>query len=383
MPCFFNDATCNALHTGNGWQNGGGSDICSVHYAQRVADIRGGQTMSDALVNDYLKIDLLMRDTGAVLTELGKLNAAMSGPALAALQDPKRGNYVKLSAALTFYESKCWFPDTHLILIGLLPAADFLRVLGHGYMAKDVGAGANHGEFSHRLQWHAIMRRVTGDFVGAKAAGWNNSVYDLYCSFGEGPALARGLWGSLLDNQGAADCRNPSYLDAQIRNSGLAVLKTKLDSVRTKRIALTNTASTFAAQQADRETRNPVTQQRPQQKAFVKLGDNYLSQVVGPAYASHKGINVSGMTVESKVADVRAENPDLQATSFFPTQALPATPAVEVLKELHLYEKPKWWKPSKFSLCMANGALMRSGERLLTDREVHDRRLRSRTKLHD
>ncbi|MET0540179.1 MAG: LirA/MavJ family T4SS effector [Variovorax sp.] len=38
-----------------------------------------------------------------------------------------------------------------------LDGQDFNKILlAHGYQFKDVGAGAAHGEFSHRLQWYAI-----------------------------------------------------------------------------------------------------------------------------------------------------------------------------------------------------------------------------------
>ncbi|ACB36335.1 hypothetical protein Lcho_4083 [Leptothrix cholodnii SP-6] len=42
--------------------------------------------------------------------------------------------------------------------MGNVGSQDFNRVLlRHGYQFKDVGAGNDHGEYSHRLQWYAIM----------------------------------------------------------------------------------------------------------------------------------------------------------------------------------------------------------------------------------
>lgn len=42
--------------------------------------------------------------------------------------------------------------------MGNVGSQDFNRVLlRHGYQFKDVGAGNDHGEYSHRLQWYAIV----------------------------------------------------------------------------------------------------------------------------------------------------------------------------------------------------------------------------------
>lgn len=42
-----------------------------------------------------------------------------------------------------------------------LDGKDFNRtLLAHGYQFKDVGAGPNHGEFTHRLQWSAICHAI-------------------------------------------------------------------------------------------------------------------------------------------------------------------------------------------------------------------------------
>ncbi|NDZ13600.1 LirA/MavJ family T4SS effector [Variovorax sp. WS11] len=41
-------------------------------------------------------------------------------------------------------------------VVGDLDALAFNPLLRHGYQFKDVGAGAYHGEYTHRLQWYAI-----------------------------------------------------------------------------------------------------------------------------------------------------------------------------------------------------------------------------------
>jgi hypothetical protein len=43
-------------------------------------------------------------------------------------------------------------------IIGAIHPTDFMVLLKHGYAFKDVGAESAHGEFTHRLQWYAIIR---------------------------------------------------------------------------------------------------------------------------------------------------------------------------------------------------------------------------------
>ena len=43
-------------------------------------------------------------------------------------------------------------------IIGAIHPTDFMVLLKHGYAFKDVGAESAHGEFTHRLQWYAIIQ---------------------------------------------------------------------------------------------------------------------------------------------------------------------------------------------------------------------------------
>jgi hypothetical protein len=43
-------------------------------------------------------------------------------------------------------------------LIGSIAPMDFMILLKHGYAFKDLAAESGHGEFTHRLQWYAIIR---------------------------------------------------------------------------------------------------------------------------------------------------------------------------------------------------------------------------------
>lgn len=58
-------------------------------------------------------------------------------------------------------------------IIGAIKPMDFMVLLKHGYAFKDVGAESAHGEFTHRLQWYAIIQ-AKGEL------SLTNSPIDLY-----------------------------------------------------------------------------------------------------------------------------------------------------------------------------------------------------------
>ena len=75
-----------------------------------------------------------------------------------------------------------------------------------GYTPKDPGAGLEHGEFTHRLQWNALMTRFEED-EGTEAA-WQHTPFELYTMIGEiDERGARGgeasAWGVMMDTGGS------------------------------------------------------------------------------------------------------------------------------------------------------------------------------------
>jgi hypothetical protein len=119
-----------------------------------------------------------------------------------------------LSKALTYYEYKCWFGEQQKIFAGLLSAQEFLSAMHNGYMVKDPGPGPQHGEFSHRLQWHVLMRVMTQDFTVPMHASWKLSPLELYSWTG-----TSGYWGAALEGtaQLAALPGSPSWVDQELR----------------------------------------------------------------------------------------------------------------------------------------------------------------------
>jgi hypothetical protein len=75
--------------------------------------------------------------------------------------------------------NKVKLPQGVPTIVGDLDALAFNPLLRHGYQFKDVGAGPYHGEYTHRLQWYAI--------VAARAAGeieLFNTPLEIYRSLG-------------------------------------------------------------------------------------------------------------------------------------------------------------------------------------------------------
>ena len=119
-----------------------------------------------------------------------------------------------LSKALTYYEYKCWFGDQQKIFAGLLSSQEFLAAMNNGYMVKDPGPGPMHGEFSHRLQWHVLMRVMTQDFATPMHAAWRLSPLELYSWTG-----TSGYWGAALEGTVivAGQPGSPSWVDDELR----------------------------------------------------------------------------------------------------------------------------------------------------------------------
>lgn len=107
-------------------------------------------------------------------------------------------SYVRLSRALEYYEGLCWFPVNRMTFPGLLTAPEFLASLDWGF-SKDPGAGAQHGDLSHRFQWHAVMRIMTTGFTVALRAGWTNTPVAIYLSMFSPGNMA---WAYVFDRPG-------------------------------------------------------------------------------------------------------------------------------------------------------------------------------------
>jgi hypothetical protein len=185
-----------------------------------------------ALLEDYLKLYALMMDKAKCLALMSELNNEMVSGAAAGSElsagdarfVKRRGRrppgYARLSRVLEYYEGLCWFPTTHRLYTGNLTSENYVGSIALGYMPKDAGAGAQHGEYSHRLQWHLIMRVVTEGFTQPIGAQWAHSPLELFTRLGEPWAMGKkGLWGVIFDDQNGLRYNNPAVLNMDLTGS--------------------------------------------------------------------------------------------------------------------------------------------------------------------
>jgi hypothetical protein len=365
------------------WQDGGVGEICTDHYNEFAGLMRMSPSnpakkaniTDESLLNDLIKLHVLMNNMPLVLAQLQQLNRYFGlfgergrqlGFGGAKSQRVRSvfstSNYARLSTALTYFEHKCWFPSTHLVACGILPADVFLRLLRCGYMLKDVGAGAAHGEFSHRLQWHAVMRVATNNFTVPMAPDWHYSPYHLYSLFGEGELYSpRALWGTVFDDQTKQTFNNPRRLDEAVRAANMGFLSRQLTNLYDRRSPMelrsTEYADTASRAAQNADNNGPNGGGRPTRG---QLAASIQAKVAQDAYRKHKGLFVDNE-------------------------------AMQVLRELGLH-KTSWanWmglgntyeEVVPVQMEGTNGALLiRVDDRLIEDDEVPARRAQSQNEL--
>jgi len=106
-----------------------------------------------------------------------------------------------ITPTLSTYEGLCWFGVQPQIMSGLLSEEEFFETLGGGYMVKDPGPGPQHGEVSHRIQWHYIMRIMTDSFHVPYTETWGCSPLELFVQMVK-IGLKRNVWGVCLEGTG-------------------------------------------------------------------------------------------------------------------------------------------------------------------------------------
>jgi hypothetical protein len=200
--------------------------------------------------DDYCRLLCLMQNTTAVLECLRRLNVELANSVQYRkkhkddlddrFHSVKKVNreYVRLSRALSNYECYCMFPSNHVIFAGALSAAEFVWGLQQGFMPKDPGAGSNHGDFSHRLQWHAVLRTITNNFSTPKFGAWNYSPLQLFTSLGSPAAAARNIWGTIFDAQGRPNYSDPSNLMRDVISEIKGPLQARIEKSQVKRADL-------------------------------------------------------------------------------------------------------------------------------------------------
>lgn len=183
-----------------------------------------------AYLKDYVRLYTVITDRTLVrecLTELDKVISSKSHNVSA------ETNWLRFSSVLSHFERKCWFQEDVLLPMGLLDGHVFYSYIRRGYVLKDYGAGVKHGEFTHRLQWHVLMRVITDGFTRPFRKGWDHSPLELYVSLGM--KQNQGVWFQLLDQPGDGDFDHPDSFHQWVLNSGLGNIVAAVSKRETKR----------------------------------------------------------------------------------------------------------------------------------------------------
>lgn len=249
--------------------------LCDMHHDQVGVRLnrkpsQGGQPGANnpygnvQLLEDHRRLKALMEDEDAVLAALRELEQEVAASILAHNGTPDAdadlfrakhqgdGNYIRLSRVLERYERLCWFPPHHQVFVDSLTQADFLETTKCGILpVKDPGAGAAHGDLSHRLQWHAVMRVVTNGFTTAVRGGWHHSPLELFTAYGAGQAVENNSWGYTFDGAGQSSFCDPSRLRAAVeKDAQMPFLRHNLVRRYNKRLSVEKTVDDFLKKMA-------------------------------------------------------------------------------------------------------------------------------------
>lgn len=333
-------------------------DYSQPPIAEPVASVQG------SYIEDYIKLFALMLDTSYCRSLMESLNTEMKGGAALRADDagkderyastkrPDDRKYVRLSRVLEYYEGMCWFPTTHRLYTGALTSENYQQSIALGYMPKDAGAGAQHGEYSHRLQWHLVMRVITADFATPKGNVWLHTPLDLFTQLGTVWAMTNGVWGAVFDNQDGKGYDNPAKLNMDLcGNFKWRAEEAELSAAKWR------AGNELLAFNARRRTSKRLALYK---FALGKLREcsKEEQRLVGPMDVEQ---NVIGLVEKWKKLGAPKENPHF--ISFEPRKAdIIKRLAHEVWKEFKLQHKADIYVQDETE----PNALLRAGETLIT-----------------
>lgn len=173
---------------------------------------------------DYARVEELMRDKQAFMGHLGGL-------------DKMVGQGVKLKDALYMTEQQHGFaPEIQRLSGGLSDTGAFMGMVAEGRMFKDRSAGPDHGEYTHRLQWHAVAKDMEANPQHYTAKNASDLYRGLATRYAHGQT-AKYNWMSLFDhNTTTGDYRQPEMLTSDLKQNGqLPALQQSLLAEHSKR----------------------------------------------------------------------------------------------------------------------------------------------------
>jgi hypothetical protein len=137
---------------------------------------------------DFEAIRAFLADKSSVLRHLLPLAEAVTGP----------DKLAALKAELGRKEKEAGF-SAPKVPLGILPGDVFLGLLRSGTVLDDFGAGLQHGELSHRIQWYAIIDFLQTD--GKRVCV--HSPLELFKAINSPPfspnLQGNSMWGTVLD----------------------------------------------------------------------------------------------------------------------------------------------------------------------------------------
>lgn len=216
-----NNGRRNSGSFSSGLENKGRSD--SDHSLSPMSPVK----RTPIFQQDYARIETLMKDKPLVMSHLSGLNTLV-------------GKGVKLKDALFQTEQQHGFaPQVERLQGGLSSPGEFMGIVGSGRMFKDRSAAPDHGEYTHRLQWHAVARDMEINpqlYTTDKASDLYRGLATRY----QHGQTAKYNWMSLFDqNKTTGDYRQAETLTSELRaNNDLPALQTALNNEHQKRRAL-------------------------------------------------------------------------------------------------------------------------------------------------
>lgn len=213
-------------------------NVCERHFEMIAGAIRDANPLlGNDEINDYTKIHCIVQNKTLMndaLVDLSKLLSTFAA---------KYRTFILISYdvfppphwLLKSVEEHYGF-EKDCVMTGLLSAEAFLEYLGGNYNALDFGAGADHGAFTHRLQWFAVMWVASGGKLdGSQQRDWITPLADLWAGLGEaktrnrvileqagrGGEAGTGLWAAMFDKGGGGNYSHPDSMHAAIRSGNL------------------------------------------------------------------------------------------------------------------------------------------------------------------
>lgn len=203
----------------------------------------------ETFFEDCAKISLFLQDTQAVLGHLKTLNGLLITEAKErnlSVDDDKKCGYLQhkkvLRSVLEQELAKIGFEPDLGKALGVLENSTFAQIYSKGVLLKDPGAGVEHGEFTHPIQWLII------GWQQQDTAFLSLPVLKMFSRFGEDPKFLL-IWDTVVDQikEACTDARSPERLHTMILNSDdpdLSLLKILCQS-RVKKREMNNQKDTF------------------------------------------------------------------------------------------------------------------------------------------